>query len=98
MPTPNKPLELKRKLGNPSHTKLPDINSTIAIPAGYVEPHQPLGTAGKMLWDRVFNLGRTWISPITDVELLLITCKQLDRQIVFEGLVGESPNDVQSWV
>jgi hypothetical protein len=84
MPTPTKPLELKRKLGNPGRQKLPDINSTITLTAGYVEPHQALGVSGTLLWERVFNFGQTWISPRTDVELLLITCKQLDRQLLFE--------------
>jgi len=93
MPTPTKPLELKRKLGNPGRQKLPDINTTITLTAGYVEPHQPLGVAGTLLWERVFNLGATWISPRSDVELLLITCKQLDRQLLFEAQVSERPED-----
>jgi hypothetical protein len=93
MPTPNKPLELKRKLGNPGRQKLPDINSTITLTAGYVEPHQNLGVAGRLLWERVFSLGQTWISPRSDVELLLITCKQLDRQLLFEEQVSKRPED-----
>lgn len=93
MPTPAKPLELKRKLGNPGRQKLPDINATITLRAGYVEPHQELGQAGRLLWDRVFNMGQTWISPSSDVELLLITCKQLDRQLIFEEQVAKRPED-----
>ncbi|NBT48041.1 MAG: hypothetical protein EBT07_09545 [Actinobacteria bacterium] len=93
MPTPSKPLELKRKLGNPGRQKLPKISETIALPAGYVEPHQPLGVAGKMLWERVFGLGQTWISPRSDVELLLIVCKQLDRQLLLEEQVNLAPAD-----
>jgi hypothetical protein len=93
MPTPTKPLELKRKLGNPGRQKLPDINSTITLTAGYIEPHQNLGVAGRLLWERVFGLGQTWISPRSDVELLLITCKQLDRQLLFEEQVSKRPED-----
>lgn len=93
MPTPTKPLELKRKLGNAGHQKLPKLSETIALPSGYVEPHQPLGAAGQMLWERVFGLGQTWISPRSDVELLLIVCKQLDRQLLLEEQVNTRPQD-----
>ena len=93
MPNPAKPLELKRALGNPGKQKLPDPSATIALSAGRVEPHQPLDKAGRLLWDRVFNVGQTWISPQSDVELLLLTCKQLDRQIVLEQKFVEKPDD-----
>jgi hypothetical protein len=41
----------------------------------------------------VFGAGQTWISPQTDVELLLLTCKQLDRQILIERQFAETPED-----
>ena len=93
MANPAKPLEQKRALGNPGKRPLPDVNSTIALTAGRVEPHQPLDWAGLLLWNRVYGAGQTWISPQSDVELLLLTCKQLDRQIVLEQAFVASPND-----
>jgi hypothetical protein len=93
MPNPAKPLEVKRILGNPGKRALPSSDATIGLFAGKVEPHQPLEWAGQLLWDRVFGVGQTWISPQTDVELLLITCKQLDRQIVLERMFVEKPED-----
>ena len=93
MPTPAKPIELKRALGNPGKQKLPDINATISLSSGRVEPHQQLDNSGLMLWNRVFNQGQTWISPQSDVELLLLTCKQLDRQTVLEGMFAADPTD-----
>ena len=93
MANPAKPLEVKRALGNPGQRKLPDVSSTIALTSGRIEPHQPLDWAGLLLWNRVFNAGQTWISPQTDVELLLLTCKQLDRQIVLERQFVEKPDD-----
>ena len=88
-----KPLEQKRALGNPGKQKLPDVNSTISLTAGRVEPHQPLEWAGLLLWNRVFGAGQTWISPQSDVELLLVTCKQLDRQVILERMFVEKPED-----
>ena len=93
MANPAKPLEQKRALGNPGKRALPDGAVTVALPAGRVEPHQPLSWAGMLLWDRVFNAGQTWISPLSDVELLLLTCKQLYRQVVLESQFVEKPDD-----
>ena len=93
MANPAKPLEQKRALGNPGKRPLPDVNTTISLSAGRVEPHQPLAWAGLLLWNRVFGAGQTWISPQSDVELLLLTCKQLDRQVVLEGQFVERPDD-----
>ena len=93
MANPAKPLEVKRALGNPGQRKLPDIDKTIALSSGRVEPHQPLDWAGLLLWNRVFSQGQTWISPQSDVELLLLTCKQLDRQVLLERQFVEKPDD-----
>ena len=93
MANPAKPLEVKRALGNPGKKKLPDVAGTVSLRSGKVEPHQPLAWAGLMLWNRVFGQGQTWISPQSDVELLLLTCKQLDRQLVLERQFVEKPDD-----
>jgi hypothetical protein len=93
MANPAKPLEVKRALGNPGRRPLPNVNDTISLSAGRVEPHQPLDWAGLLLWNRVFGAGQTWISPQSDVELLLLTCKQLDRQVVLERMFVEKPED-----
>jgi len=44
------------------------------------EPHRPLLTYGRELWDRVWRSGISWISPDTDVELLLMTCEMVDER------------------
>jgi hypothetical protein len=93
MANPAKPLEVKRALGNPGKKKLPDVADTVALVSGRVEPHQPLDWAGLLLWNRVFGQGQTWISPQSDVELLLLTCKQLDRQVMLERQFVEKPDD-----
>ena len=92
MPNPATPLEMKRKLGNPGKRNLPEPAETIAVQGGYVEPHQELGEAGQQLWDRVYSAGQTWVA-LTDVEALMIVCKQLDRQVELEGLRQQDPTD-----
>jgi len=92
MPNPATPLEMKRKLGNPGKRNLPAPAETIEVKGGYVEPHQPLNAAGMQLWNRVYEMGQTWVSR-TDVEALMIVCKQLDRQVELEGLRQQDPTD-----
>lgn len=92
MPNPATPLEVKRLTGNPGQRKLPSPAETVSLKAGYVKPHQPLDWAGQLLWDRVFAQGKTWVAN-TDVEALMIVCKQLDRQVRLEALSLEHPED-----
>jgi hypothetical protein len=79
---PSKPVEVKRKLGNPGQRKLPDQNEiqmfepAVSVP----EPHRPLLKPGREFWDRVWGVGLSWISPNTDVELLLMTCELIDER------------------
>jgi len=92
MGRPATSLEVKRITGNPGQRRLPDEKDTIAVKGGYIEPHQPLDWAGKMLWERVFAQGQTWVAN-TDVEALMIVCKQIDRQVRLESAVLENPSD-----
>jgi hypothetical protein len=78
---PPKPIEQKRLAGNPGKRPLP--NGTLALlPSQYdsPEPHRPLGAPGKELWDRVWDMGNSWISPNSDLEILLITCELIDER------------------
>jgi hypothetical protein len=95
MPNPPKPIEQKRKLGNPGRRPLPDEQATIALPSGYVDPPRPLEFAGQQLWDAAFKHGGTWISSNTDVPLLLITCEQLDRREELRSALAEAGMDRQ---
>lgn len=92
MPNPAKPLEMKRLQGNPGQRALPSINDTFEVEGGYVAPHADLGEAGMKLWDRVYAQGSTWVGR-TDVEALMIVCKQLDRQVMLEKQVEATPDD-----
>ena len=79
MSNPPKPIELKRKLGNPGKQALPKENDVILIPA-IVEipvPHRQLFDAGLELWNRTWKMGQLWISPNTDIELLFGTLLML---------------------
>jgi hypothetical protein len=82
MGRPPKPVEQKRLTGNPGKRKLPDLNEVALIPAAETipEPPRPLMKYGREVWDNVWALGVNWISPNTDIELLLMTCEMIDER------------------
>lgn len=79
---PPKPLEQKKKLGNPGKRALPNpaslqqLEPATSVPA----PPRPLLQPGLGLWERIWRVGATWISPDTDLELLLLTCEMVDER------------------
>lgn len=83
MGRPPKPIEQKRLLGNPGKRPLPQEGSLVLLPSMYEvpEPPRPLVTqAAKDLWERTWTMGQTWLSPQTDIELLLMTCEMVDER------------------
>lgn len=77
---PSKPIEQKRMLGNPGKRALPSNALEIAMVTEIPEPSRPLLKYGRELWDKVWGMGATWISPNTDSELLLMTCEMIDER------------------
>lgn len=82
MPNYPKPNEIKRLTGNPGKRPLPDENSILLIPQAteIPEPPRPLLKYGQQLWDRVWEQGINWVSPHSDLELLLMTCEMVDER------------------
>jgi hypothetical protein len=78
---PPKPVEQKRRAGNPGKRPLPE--TTIAIPTSSIAPvpHRPLGPAAQQFWERVWSVGFTWISPQMDIELLQMVAEQIDERV-----------------
>lgn len=89
---PPKPVEAKRAIGNPGKRPLPDSKAVIPLPAisSIPEPSRQLFQFGRELWDRAWSMGHTWISPDTDIELLLIVCEQLDERAKLRTSVWNS--------
>ena len=79
---PPKPIEIKRLTGNPGKRPLPEGNTLVLLPSAYEmpEPARPLLNPGRELWERIWDMGTSWISPQSDVELLLMTCELVDER------------------
>ena len=79
---PTKPIEQKRLIGNPGKRALPEQSAIMLIPQASKtpQPARPLLKYGQELWDRVWESGINWISPNTDLEILLMTCEMIDER------------------
>lgn len=79
---PPKPVEQKRLLGNPGRRPLPERSEVVSIPGAVSvpDPGRPLGADGYTMWHRVWGAGIPWISPHSDVELLLMLCESVDER------------------
>lgn len=89
MPNPPKPVEVKRRTGNPGKRKLPDQSKVITLPAadGIPEPLRPLRTEGRRMWDRIWGNGAVWLSPATDIELVQTLAESVDEREVLRPKV-----------
>lgn len=67
-------------LGNPGKRPLPSNAMALPMAMQTPEPHRPLLKYGQELWDKVWDAGVNWISPNTDIELLMMTCEMVDER------------------
>ena len=80
MPNPAKPVERKRKLGNPGKVKLPPVNFIDEQAQSIPDPLRPLGSAGRAEWDRIWTAGPAWISVKMDIAVVQILCEDVDER------------------
>lgn len=93
MGRPPKPVEQKRLIGNPGKRPLPDEQSVIALPGGYVAPIRPLDEDGQSLWDAIFLKGELWISNRTDIHFMQMVCEQHDRRRFIMAAIEAEPTN-----
>lgn len=77
---PPKPTELKRKLGNPGKRALAPIAKVIALRPADEPPPCPAGLSREagQLWDRAWNEGIGWLSPVSDITTVELACWMFD--------------------
>jgi hypothetical protein len=95
MANPGKPAEVKRKLGAKGYKGDVPVD-VVLLPAvsAVPEPLKSLGESGLSLWDRTWVRGYSWISANTDIQLLQMTCEQLDERDVLREYVLAN---VEAW-
>jgi len=75
---PPKPVEQKRKNGNPGQRKLPDLKNVIALPQIKNQPPIHLSDSGKKIWLEIRELA-PWVAS-TDGKLLVELCEKMDKK------------------
>jgi hypothetical protein len=93
MPNPPKPVEVKRRTGNPGKGPLPKESLSLVPIKDTPVPTRQLFEAGQELWNRVWSMGQIWISPQTDIELLLMTCELIDERVRLRTEVWNGSGD-----
>ena len=75
---PRKPIEQKRKTGNPGQRPLPDSRNVIALPQVNGDAPLHLSDAGQKMWLDVRAMA-PWIAN-TDAKLLIELCEKMDKK------------------
>lgn len=91
MPNPGKSAEEKKRVGSrePIKESILDIKPLAYIP----EPIRRLEHSGLDLWNKAWASGKSWLKD-TDLDLLQITCEQLDERDVLRAFVMEN---LEAW-
>ena len=93
MPNPGKPAEQKRRIGSRNYKPNDDVILLEKV-SEMPEPLRRLEDSGLGLWNRVWQMGQVWLSVNTDVELLQLTCEQLDERDVLREFVLDN---IDAW-
>ena len=83
---PPKPVEVKRRAGNPGKRALPPAPPA-SLPAPIALPPTPTGLAepGSRLWVGVWTAAQSWLSPPIDAATLELACRVLDEIVGHRG-------------
>lgn len=90
---PPKPIEQKRRAGNPGKRKLPDADTVVVLPMadrGIIDrPPEHLLEAGQATWRRVWAEGITWIDETSNMDTVLLLCEAADERAMWrEKVIG----------
>lgn len=88
MGRPPKPIEQKRRLGNPGKRALPKKSSLVLVPA--VPRHEAIELSAADAFERVLEQGVHWLAA-TDLPTLALLREVLERR-------EEIAHDVSKWV
>jgi hypothetical protein len=96
---PRRPTERTRALGDPGHRGLAPVDQVPTLPAAKAtpKPPRPLKASGSKLWERAWRDAITWLSPDSDIELLLIVCELLDERDALRKRVMANASSPDIW-
>jgi len=81
MPTPVKPIEQKRRAGNPGKRPLPaPVLELRPVDFSSLETPAHLEAPGKKIWYKAWHSGLSWLSPDSDMAIVLAACELADMK------------------
>jgi P27 family predicted phage terminase small subunit len=81
-----KPVEWKRRAGNPGHQKLPPPLYTLPRVADVPDPLEDLGAPGSAAWSQLWR-STPWLAA-TDLLLVSLVCRALDERAALMRVVA----------
>jgi phage terminase small subunit len=99
MPKPRKPVEQKRRLGNPGKRPLPGKMKVarLASVEGAPEPSRTLGDAGRLAWDAAWSEACAWLSA-SDAHSVLMYAEAVDDYVQLrDSLYRRGFDEVTLW-
>jgi P27 family predicted phage terminase small subunit len=91
MGRPAKPVERKRKAGNPGKRRLPAPARAELVAAGVPPTPRDLGPAGTQAWTRIWTAGADWLSPSTDFDFLVLIAEAYDTRALIKQALESEP-------
>jgi hypothetical protein len=91
-----KPVERKRRIGNPSGRKLPEVVAlaeiTTLASSHIPKPHREIAPEyGLRLWNQIWQSGASWLKQNMDTEIVLVLCEAIDeRELLRRKLLNNS--------
>jgi P27 family predicted phage terminase small subunit len=85
---PPKPVERKRKTGNPGQKPLPKEGTLIALPALQAERPEELGPDGARFWDDALRVCAAWLGE-SDYAILRMCSEAMDRRAFILRVLGD---------
>ena len=89
MPQPAKPIERKRKTGNPGKRALPAQVIVAEQVKEEPAPLRNLGPAGLATWSRIWAAGAYWLSGKTDIQIVQMLCECEDERYLLRVRLWE---------
>ena len=78
MGNPPKPLEVRRKQGNPGKRAYPQLVEVGVVAQRVPRPPSTLKQSGKRTWKQLWTAGRIWLGP-SDEPAVRLACEQADE-------------------
>ena len=81
MPNPAKPIEQKRRAGNPGRHPLPTpVLELVPVDFSTLKMPEYFGEPAQFIWNKAWHSGLSWLSPESDIAIVTAACELADMR------------------